>query len=95
MAEVVVRQVSDLQSRGAEIVAEVKKHPVELRRYSETVAFVVSPEAHARLRQLEEAAQRAYWGFIIARGLRSLEEGRVTTWDEATDQRLRARFFGE
>lgn len=88
------RQVSDLQSKGADIVAEAKKHPVELRRYNETVAYVVSPERHARLQQLEEAAQRAYWGFVIARGLKSLEEGRVTVWDEATDRRLRAMFFG-
>ncbi|HEX9270472.1 MAG TPA: hypothetical protein VF998_11570 [Candidatus Limnocylindria bacterium] len=89
-----VRPVSDLRSDGANIVAEAKKHPVELRRYGETVAFVVSPEQHARLQQLEEAARRAYWGFVIARGLNSLEEGRVAVWDEATDQRLRARFFG-
>lgn len=95
MAEAVeIRQVSDLQSKGADIVAEAKKHPVELRRYGETVAYVVSPERHARLRQLEEAAQRAYWGFVIARGLKSLEEGRVTVWDEATDRRLRAMFLG-
>lgn len=89
-----VRQVSDLQSRGADIVAEARKHPVELRRYSETVAYVVSPERHARLQQLEEAAQRALWGFVIARGLKSLEEGRVVTWDEETDRRIRDRIFG-
>lgn len=93
MAEgVAIRQVSELQSRGADIVAEAQKHPVELRRYSETVAYVLSPEQLERYRQLEEAAQRAYWGFVIARGLRSLEEGRVTVWDEATEARLRAMF---
>ncbi|MDO8562784.1 MAG: hypothetical protein Q7S25_02960 [Candidatus Limnocylindria bacterium] len=91
---VAIRQVSDLQSKGADIVAEAKKHPVELRRYSETVAYVVSPERHARLQQLEEAARRALWGFVIARGLKSLEEGRVTVWDEATDRRLRAQLLG-
>ncbi len=91
---VAVRQVSDLQSSGADIVAEAKRHPVELRRYSETVAFVVSPERHARLQQLEEAAQRALWGFLIARGLKSLDEGRVNTWDEATATRLRAQLLG-
>lgn len=94
MAEVVVKQVSDLQSQGADIVAEAKKRHVELRRYGNTVAYVISPEEHKRLQQLEEAAERAYWGFIIARGLKSLQEGRVTTWDAATDQRLRARYFG-
>lgn len=93
--EVAVRQVSELQSRGPDIVAEAKKRPVELRRYSKTVAYVVSPERHARLRQLEEAAQRALWGFLIARGLKSLEEGRVTVWDEETARRLRAQFLGE
>lgn len=91
---VAVRQVSELQSSGAEIVAEAKEHPVELRRYGETVAYVVSPDRHERLQHLEEAAQRAYWGFVIARGLKSLAEGRVTEWDEATDQRLRAMFLG-
>lgn len=49
MAEdVAIRQVGDLRSKGADIVAEAKKHPVELRRYSETVAYVVSPEQHQR-----------------------------------------------
>lgn len=91
---VAIRQVSELQSNGAEIVAEAKEHPIELRRYGETVAYVISPDRHARLQQLEEAAQRAYWGFVIARGLKSLEEGRVTEWDEATDRRLRAMFLG-
>ena len=95
MAEAVaIRQVSDLQAKGADIVAEARKHPIELRRYSETVAFLVSPERHARLQQLEEAARNALWGFIIARGLKSLEEGRVTVWDAATDERLRAQLFG-
>lgn len=89
-----VRQVSELQSRGADIVAEAKKHPVELRRYSETVAYVVSPEQHQRHEQLEEAARRALWAFVIARGLKSLEEGRVATWDEETDRRIRDRIFG-
>lgn len=89
-----VRQVSDLQSKGADIVAEAKNRPVELRRYSETVAYVVSPEQHERYRELEEAARRALWGFAIARGLKSLEEGRVTPWDDATAARLRERFPG-
>lgn len=91
---VAVRQVSELQSSGAEIVAEAKERDVELRRYGETVAYVVSPESHARAKQLEEAEQRAYWGFVIARGLKSLEKGRVTVWDEATDRRLRETLFG-
>lgn len=94
MAGAAVRQVSDLQSDGAKIVAEVKKHPIELRRYGETVAFVISPEDHARARQLEEAERRAYWGFVIARGLKSFEEGRVATWDEETDRRIRQRIAG-
>lgn len=93
MAEgVAVRQVSDLQSKGADIVAEARKHPIELRRYSETVAYVVSPEQHERYKQLEEAARRALWAFAIQRGRRSLEEGRVTVWDEAAAARLRAMF---
>ena len=88
---VTVRQVSELQSNGAEIVAEAKQRDVELRRYGETVAYVVSPESHARAKQLEEAERRAYWGFVIARGLKSLEEGRTATWDEQTDRRIRGR----
>jgi len=90
--DVAIRQVSDLQSKGADIVAEAKKHPVELRRYSETVAYVISPEQHKRSTQLDEAAQRALWAFAIQRALKSLEEGRVTVWDEATADRLRAMF---
>lgn len=87
-----IRQVSDLQSKGADIVAEAKKHPVELRRYSETVAFVVSPEQHERYRQLEEAARRALWAFSIQRALRNIEQGRFTVWDEAAAARLQAMF---
>lgn len=90
--DVAVRQVSELQSNGADIVAQAKDHPVELRRYSETVAYVISPAQHQRARQLEEAAQRALWAFAIQRGLQSLEEGRVTVWDEAAADRLRAMF---
>jgi hypothetical protein len=89
-----VRQVSELQSSGAEIVAQAKKGDVELRRYGETVAYVVSPASHTRAKQLEEAERRAYWGFVIARGLKSLEEGRVATWDEETDRRIQDRIFG-
>lgn len=85
-----IRQVSDLQSMGAGIVAEAKKHPVELRRYGQTVAYVVSPEQHAFHMQLEEAARRALLAFAIQRGLKSLKEGRVTTWDEGAAARLRA-----
>lgn len=54
----------------------------------------VPPADASRLQQLEEAAQRALWGFVIARGLKSLEEGRVTVWDEATARRLRAQLLG-
>lgn len=90
--DMAIRQVSDLQSKGPDIVAEAKKHPVELRRYSETVAYVISPEQHKRSRELDEAAQRALWAFAIQRGLTSLEEGRVTVWDEATAARLRGMF---
>lgn len=93
MAEdVAVRQVSELQSKGSDIVAETKKHPVELRRYNETVAYIVSPEQHKRSTQLEEAAQRALWAFSIQRGLKSLEEGRVIEWDAAAADRLRVMF---
>ena len=90
--DVAIRQVSDLQSKAAAIVAEAKKHPVELRRYGETVAYMVSPEQHRRSRELDEAAQRALWAFAIQRGLKSLEQGRVTVWDAATAGRLRAMF---
>jgi hypothetical protein len=89
-----VRQVSELQSSGAEIVAQAKEKDVELRRYGETVAYVISPASHARAKHLEEAERRAYWGFVIARGLKSLEEGRVATWDEETDRRIQERIFG-
>lgn len=87
-----IRQVSELQSKGSDIVAETKKHPVELRRYRETLAYIVSPEQHRRSTQLEEAAQRALWAFSIQRGLKSLEEGRIVEWDAATADRLRVMF---
>ena len=31
------------------------------------------------------------WGALIARGLKSLEEGRVTLWDAATAERMREK----
>ncbi len=93
MAEdVAIRQVSELQSKGPDIVAEAKKHPVELRRYGDTVAFVISPQQHKRLTELEGAAQRALWAFAIQRGMRSLEEGRVIEWDAEAAERLRLMF---
>lgn len=92
--EIRVRQVSELQSRGAEIIEEAAKRHVELRRYGDTVAYVISPEDHRRFAQLEEAERRAYWGFVIARGLSSLDQGRVTTWDSETDRRIHERIFG-
>jgi hypothetical protein len=87
-----VRHVSELQSKGPDLVAETRKHPVELHRYSETVAYLVSPEDFERARQLEEAAHRVVWTVAIQRGLKSLAEGRVTEWDATTAERLRARF---
>lgn len=44
------------------------------------------------IEQLEEAARRALWAFAIQRGLKSLEERRVTVWDEAAAARRRAMF---
>lgn len=95
MAEdVAIRQVSELQSNGPEILAEAKRHPIELRRYNQTVAYIVSPSEHQHAQQLKEAAERALWQFAIQRGLKSLSEGRVTVWDEAAAARLRAQFPG-
>lgn len=89
-----IRQVSELQSKGPDILAEVKRHPVELRRYNQTVAYLVSPEAHRHALELEDAAERALWQLAIQRGLKDLAEGRVTVWDEASAARLRAQFPG-
>src|SRR6266542_4380524 len=75
--------VSELQTRAPDLVRHAqRKGAVPLTRYGKTVAYLVSPETHRRQAELQEAANRALWAIDIARGMRDLERGDVTEWDE-------------
>lgn len=75
--------VSELQTSGPDLVRRAqRKGAVPLTRYGKTVAYIVSPETRRRQEDLELAANRALWAIDIARGLRDLERGDVTEWDE-------------
>lgn len=43
--------------------------------------------------EANSSAEREYWAFVIARGLKSVEEGRASVWDDETDRRIRERIF--
>ena len=77
------RPVSELQTRAPDLVREAQRAgTVPLTRYGKTVAYLVSPETRRRQEDLEQAANRALWAIDIARGMRDLEHGDVSDWDE-------------
>lgn len=82
-------QMRTLQSAAPAVVKATAEHAVEVRRYGDTVAFVVSPEQYRRSEALERALERAVWAYDVERAIRNVKEGRTTDWDEAV-ARLRA-----
>lgn len=77
------RPVSELQTSGPRLVRQAQRDgAVALTRYGKTVAYLISPAVRQRHEQLDQAANRALWAIDIKRGLRDLEQGDVTEWDE-------------
>lgn len=86
-----VRQMSELQTDAAGVVAETAQGAVEIRRYSEPVAYLESVEQHREHIALDDALNRAIWAVDLARALRDVDEGKLKEWDEVAAV-LRARF---
>lgn len=79
----VAHPVSQLQTSAPDLVRQAQRNGfVPLTRYGKTVAYLVSPDTRRRQEELEQAANRALWAIDIARGMRDLERGDVTEWDE-------------
>lgn len=89
---VVVRQISELQTDAARVVAEAENASVEVRRYSKPVAYIEGVEQHREDLQLRAAFNRTLWGVDLARALRNVSEGKFKEWaDVAADLRARYR----
>lgn len=88
-----VRQMSELQTDAAGVVARAAKGPVEIRRYREPVAYVESVEQHREHQELDAALDRAIWALDIARAMRNVRDGRFKRLSQVTAM-LRARYPG-
>lgn len=88
-----VRQMSELQTDAAGVVARAGKGPVEIRRYREAVAYVESVEQHREHEELDAALDRAIWALDIARAMRNVRDGRVKRLSQVAAM-LRARYPG-
>ncbi len=88
---VIVRQMSDLQTDAASVVAEAEKGSVEIRRYSRPVAYIESVEQHRENLALRAAFNRTLWAVDLARALRNVSEGKFKEWGGVAAI-LRARY---
>lgn len=80
---VIVKQMSDLQTDASSVVAEAERGSIEIRRYSQPVAYIESVEQHRENVELRSALNRAIWAVDLARALRNVREGKFREWDEA------------
>lgn len=85
------RQISELQSDAAGVVAETEHGPVEIRRYSEPVAYVESVDQHREHQELDAALDRAIWALDLARAMGDVKEGKFERWERVAAT-LRARY---
>ncbi len=89
------RSISELQREAPEIVREASERgEVEITRYGDTVAYVVSPEERQRAQVLEQAATRAMVAMQYKRAMEDLEAGNVVPWEEV-EAELRAIANGQ
>lgn len=85
--------ISELQRDAPEIVREASERgEVEITRYGETVAYVISPQERGRRHELERAMDRAIWAVDLKRAMEDWEAGKVVEWEEV-EARLRERFI--
>lgn len=84
------RSVSELQREAPAIIKEASERgDVEITRYGDTVAYVVSPEAWRRAQAIEENAIRAQVALEYKRAFEDLETGNVVEWEQVAAE-LRA-----
>ena len=85
------RQISELRSNAAGVVAQARHGPVEIRRYNEPVAYLESVDEHRKHQQLDAAFNRAVWALDLARAIGNVAEGNFTRW-ETVATTLRTRY---
>lgn len=84
------RSISELQREAPEIVREASERgEVEITRYGEPVAYVVSPEGRRRAHILQRASDRAIVAIQYKRAMEDWETGNVVPWEEV-EAELRA-----
>lgn len=84
------RSISELQRDAPGIVREASERgEVEIRRYGEAVAYLVSPEERERLRRFRRAWERLDVALQYKRALDDWEAGNVVPWEEV-EAELRA-----
>lgn len=85
------RQISELQSDAAGVVAQAQQGPVEIRRYSEPVAYIESVDQHREHQELDAALNRAIWALDLARAMGDVKEGHFERWEKVAAE-LRTRY---
>ena len=85
------RQISELQSDAAGVVAQAEQGPVEIRRYSEPVAYIESVDHHREHQELDAALNRAIWALDLARAMGDVKEGNFERWEKVAAE-LRTRY---
>jgi antitoxin (DNA-binding transcriptional repressor) of toxin-antitoxin stability system len=85
------RQISELQSDAAGVVAQAEHGPVEIRRYSEPVAYIESVRQHREHQELDAALNRAIWALDLARAMGDVKDGNFERWEKVAAT-LRTRY---
>lgn len=84
------RPIRDLHRDAPGVVREaIEQGEVEITRYGQPVAYVISPTERRRRQALEDAAERAISAMDWERAMKAAEEGRVVDWEDVV-ARLRA-----
>lgn len=84
------RSISELQRDAPGIVKEVTKHgEVEITRYGQTAAYLMSEEDRRRLRDTERALNRAIWARDLKRAMEDWRSGNVVPWEEVEAELIR------
>ena len=87
-----VRQMGDLQTDAAGVVAQAEGSPRDppLQRAGGVRRGV---EQHREHQELDAALNRAIWALDVTRALRNVSEGKVKRWGEVAAM-LKARYPG-
>ena len=85
------RQISELQSDAAGVVAQAEQGPVEIRRYSKPVAYLESVDQHREHQELDAALNRAIWALDLAQAMGDVKDGNFERWEKVAAT-LRAKY---